>query len=83
MKRIIRATTLALFVGAAAIHGTAYGTASGQSLTAQKAESSGQTKVRDQRQQPGVSSQAGPTCSGRPDARCTKNKGAKKLRTFF
>lgn len=81
MTRIIRATTLAIVVGAAATQGAAYGTGTGQSPTGQKPGPTGQAKAREQ--PPGVSSQAVPTCSGRPDARCTKNKGVKKLRTIF
>lgn len=81
MKGIAQAATLAVFIGVASLHGAAQGSAAVQSPAPQRAEPARQTKARDQ--QPGVSAQATPNCSGRPDARCTKKKGAKKLRTIF
>lgn len=80
MRGIARATALAVFIGVVSLHGAAQGSAR-QSPAAQRAEPARQAKAREQ--QPGVSAQATPNCSGRPDARCTKKKGAKKLRTIF
>ena len=82
MKRIIRTTTLAIFIGAAAVHGAAQrSVAGGQPPAPRRAEPARETKAREQ--QPGVSAQATPNCSGRPGARCAKKGAAKKLRTLF
>lgn len=81
MKGIAQATTLAVFIGVASLHGAAQGGGERQSPASQRAEPAKQTKARDQ--QPGVSAQATPNCSGKPGARCAKKGGAKKLRTIF
>ena len=81
MKRIVLTTMLAIFVGAAAAHGAAQGGSTGQPAAPRRAEPMRETKAREQ--QPGVSAQTTPNCSGRPGARCAKKGGAKKLRTIF
>lgn len=82
MKRIARATTLAVLVCAAAAHAGAQGSSSaGQSPVRQRPDTATQTKAREQ--QPAVSAQGTPNCSGRPGARCAKKGGTKKLRTIF
>lgn len=78
MKLAGRSIVLAAFVGVAASGAMAQST---QSPAGQKVEPAGQAKSREQ--QPVVSTQATPNCSGRPDARCTKKKSAKRLRTIF
>lgn len=80
MKLTGLSIVLAVFIGVAAPCGTAQSTQS-EAAARQRAEPAGQAKAREQ--QPVVSAQATPNCSGRPDARCTKKKGAKKLRTIF
>ena len=81
MKRIIRTTTLAIFVGAAAVHGAAQVGGAGRPPAPRRTEPAREAKAREQ--QPAVSAQATPNCSGRPGARCAKKGGAKKLRTIF
>lgn len=82
MKLIGRSIVLAVFVGVAApCVTTAQVSHAGTSSAQQKAEPAGQAKARGQ--QPVASAQGTPNCSGRPDARCTKKKSAKKLRTIF
>ena len=81
MKRIMRTAALAIFVGAAAVHGAAQEGSTGQPPAPRKVEPARETKARGQ--QPAVSAQATPNCSGRPGARCAKKGGAKKLRTIF
>jgi hypothetical protein len=83
MKRIARATTLAVLVCAAAAHAGAQGSSSsaGQSPVQQRPDTATQTKAREQ--QPAVSAQGTPNCSGRPGARCAKKGGTKKARTIF
>jgi hypothetical protein len=83
MKRIMRVTALAIFVGSTALLGAAQGGgAAGQSPTRQGAERT-TTQAKAREQQPAVSAQTTPNCSGRPGARCAKKGGAKKLRTIF
>ena len=81
MKRFAQAMTLAIFVTATALLGAAQGNNTGQRPAPRRAEPARETKAREQ--QPGVSAQATPNCSGRPGARCAKKGGAKKLRTLF
>ena len=81
MKRITRATTLAIFIAATALLGAAQGPGTGQQPAPRRAEPARETKARGQ--QPAVSAQTTPNCSGRPGARCAKKGGVKKLRTIF
>ncbi len=81
MKRIARAATLVIFIGAAAAHAAAQAGGAGQPSAPQRPAPAAQTKAREQ--QPAVSAQGTPNCSGRPGARCAKKGGAKKLRTIF
>lgn len=81
MKRITRIMTLVIFIGAAAVLGAAQGSGAGQPPAPRRTEPAREAKARGQ--QPAVSAQATPNCSGRPGARCAKKGGAKKLRTIF
>lgn len=81
MKRIVNATALAVFIGAAALAGAAQEAGTRQAPTRPNSVSAGQTKAREA--QPVVSAQATPNCSGRPGARCAKKGAAKRLRTIF
>lgn len=81
MKRIARATTLFIFIGAAAAHVGAQGSNTGQPAVRQRPEPATQTKARGQQQ--ATPAQGASNCSGRPGARCAKKGGAKKLRTIF
>ena len=80
MKLTGQSIVLAVLIGVAAPWSTAQ-SAQAEWRAQRKAEPAGQARAREQ--QPVVSAQATPNCSGRPDARCTKRKGAKKLRTIF
>jgi hypothetical protein len=82
MKRIARATALAIFLGAG-LPAAAGGKGAAQQPAPKREEpAAAQAKERD-RQQPGFSAQTTPNCSGRPTARCTKKGVVKKLRTIF
>lgn len=81
MKRIAKATALAVFIGAAALTGAAQEAGSRRAPARPKDAPAGQAKAPER--QPVASAQSTPNCSGRPGARCAKKGGGKRLRTIF